>query len=57
LRTEKSWPRRRAGCFARFGPMTPEPSATSCVQQAWREHEAELRGDLRRRMAQAADVG
>jgi RNA polymerase sigma-70 factor (ECF subfamily) len=36
--------------------MTAEPSGMSCVQQAWREHEAELRGYLRRRMALAADA-
>lgn len=28
----------------------------NCVQQAWREHEAELRGYLRRRMAHPADA-
>ena len=28
----------------------------NCVQQAWREHEAELRGYLRRRLARAADA-
>jgi two-component system OmpR family response regulator len=44
---------RLEGAHHRRGPIVSartQPPETSCIQQAWQAHEAELRGYLRRRM-------